>query len=144
MTPAPCIITFGSPEYRSMCRLRNEVLRKPIGLRLTETEIARDENDILLACMENREVIACCILTKINSETVQLRQMAVASDYQLRGIGRELFRFAEKTAKENHYSVLRMHARKTATGFYEKSGYAIIGTEFTEVGIPHFEMEKKI
>jgi len=37
-----------------------------------------------------------------------------------------------------------MHARKTAIGFYEKSGYSVIGDEFTEVGIPHFEMVKKI
>ena len=127
-----------------MCRLRDEVLRKPIGLRLTEAEIARDKNDILLVLKENEDVIACCILTEINSDTVQLRQMAVIPNYQQKGLGKELLLFAEKTARENQYSVIRMHARKTALGFYEKSGYTVIGEEFTEVGIPHFEMVKKI
>ena len=136
------VIAFGSQEHRSMCQLRDEALRKPIGLRLTETEILRDKNDILLACIENGEAVACCVLTKINADTVQLRQMAVASNYQQKGLGGELLRFAEKTAKENHYSVIRMHARKTAVGFYEKNGYTVVGNEFTEVGIPHFEMVK--
>ena len=140
----PRIITYGSPEYRSMCKLRDEVLRKPIGLRLTETEISRDKNDTLLVCMENGEVIACCILSQINSDTIQLRQMAVAPSYQRKGLGKKLLLFAEKTAKENQYSVIRMHARKTAVGFYEKSGYVITGEEFTEVGIPHFEMAKRL
>ena len=138
------VITYGSVEYQSMCRLRDEVLRKPIGLRLTENETARDENDILLVCMENGEVIACCILTEINHEKVQLRQMAVASAYQQQGLGKELLQFAETTAKERQYSVIRMHARKTATGFYQRSGYAVSGDEFTEVGIPHYEMEKSL
>ena len=139
---SPCIINFGSPEYHSMCNLRDEVLRKPIGLRLTEAEISRDKNDILIVCMANGEAIACCILTKINTDTVQLRQMAVAPAYQQKGLGKELLRFAEKTAMENHYSIIRMHARKTAIGFYEKSGYIVTGEEFTEVGIPHVEMTK--
>ena len=139
-----CRILWGSSEYHSMCRLRDEVLRKPIGLRLTDAEISRDKNDILLVCMENGEAIACCILTEINSDTVQLRQMAVSPVYQQKGLGKKLLLFAEKTARENCYSVIRMHARKTAVGFYEKSGYTVIGKEFTEVGIPHFEMMREI
>ena len=147
--PSPCTFSpftleHGSSEYLSMCRLRDKTLRKPIGLRLTEAEMSRDKNDILLAFMENGEVIACCILSEINQETVQLRQMAVEPDYQYKGIGKELILFAEKTAKENQYTIIRMHARKTALGFYEKCGYTVIGEEFTEVGIPHFEMVKEI
>jgi len=140
----PYIITHASPEYRSMCSLRDEVLRKPIGLRLTEAEISRDIDDTLIVCMENGEAIACCILTENKFDTVQLRQMAVAPAYQKKNLGRELLLFAETIAKENHYSIIRMHARKTATGFYEKNGYAVVGEEFVEVGIPHFEMVKKI
>jgi predicted GNAT family N-acyltransferase len=94
--------------------------------------------------MENEEAIACCILTEKNRDTLQLRQMAVAPSSQYKGLGRELLQFAEKIAKEKNYSIVMMHARETATGFYEKCGYAIVGEEFSEVGIPHFEMMKKI
>jgi len=140
----PSVIVYGSPEYGAMCKLRDDVLRKPIGLRLTEAETLRDINDILIVCMENDEAVACCILTKNNSDAVQLRQMAVAPSYQKKSLGREILQFAEKIAKENHYSIIRMHARKTAMDFYEKNGYTVVGKEFIEVGIPHFEMMKKI
>jgi len=139
-----CRIIFGSSAHHSMCRLRNEVLRKPIGLQLTEKEISRDKNDILLVCMENEEAIACCILTEINSDTVQLRQMAVSPAIQQKGFGTELLRFAEKTALENRFSNICMHARKTATGFYKKNGYNVVSEEFTEVGIPHYKMAKRV
>ena len=142
--PAPRTIFYGSPEYLAMCKLRDEVLRKPIGLRLTEEETSRDINDILIACIDNGEAFACCILTGNNSDTIQLRQMAVSPAFQKKGLGKEILLFAEKIAKEKHYSILRMHARKVAKGFYEKSGYVVIGAEFTEVGIPHFEMMKKL
>ena len=33
---------------------------------------------------------------------------------------------------------------KTATGFYEKLGYAVIGDEFIEVTLPHVVMEKNL
>ena len=32
----------------------------------------------------------------------------------------------------------------TAVGFYEKLGYASVGREFMEVGLPHIRMEKHI
>jgi len=142
--PLPLTINYGSSEYLAMCKLRDEILRKPIGLRLTEEETLRDKDDILIVCMKEDEAIACCILTENDRDTVQLRQMAVSPVCQKTGIGKELLQYAEKIAKENHYSCIRMHARKTATGFYEKCGYIIVGEEFAEVGIPHYEMIKKI
>ena len=140
----PCTISYGSPKYQAMCKLRDEVLRIPIGLRLTFAETARDINDILIVYFENSEAIACCILTENSPDTVQLRQMAVAPSHQKKGLGKEVIMFAENIAKGKHYSIMRMHARKTATGFYEKNGYTVIGEEFIEAGIPHFEMMKNI
>jgi len=136
------IIDYGGSDYLAMCKLRDEVLRIPIGLRLTEEEIQRDVNDILIAYIVNDEALACCILTENDSNTVQLRQMAVTQSYQQKGFGKEILLFAEQIAEEKNYSKIRMHARKTAIEFYKKSGYTVIGEEFSEVGIPHYEMEK--
>ena len=40
------------------------------------------------------------------------------------------------------YHVLMMHARVTATGFYEKFGYVKKDGQFIEITIPHVVMEK--
>ncbi len=136
------IIKYRSQEYESMCELRDDVLRKPIGLKLTEEETQKDSGDILFACMDHERVIGCCILTPLGSETGKLRQMAVSTQYQGQGIGRKVLHFAEQYAWEQGYKILVLHARKIAVGFYEKEGYKINGDEFIEVGIPHFKMNK--
>jgi GNAT superfamily N-acetyltransferase len=75
---------------------------------------------------------------------VRLRQMAVLNDLQGKGIGRALMSFAENLARDRGYKRLTMHARKNALGFYEKMGYRVAGSEFTEVTIPHYVMEKDL
>ena len=70
--------------------------------------------------------------------------MAVLNDLQGKGIGRAIMHFAENIARDRGYSILSMHARKNAIGFYEKMGYKVTGDEFTEVTIPHYVMEKKL
>ena len=70
--------------------------------------------------------------------------MAVVSGLQGKGIGKNILQFAENIARDRGYKKIIMHARKTATGFYEKLGYKITGPEFVEVTIPHYEMEKSL
>jgi predicted GNAT family N-acyltransferase len=52
--------------------------------------------------------------------------------------------FAENVARDRGYKVLHMHARKSAVGFYKKLGYEVVGDEFEEVTIPHYEMQKNL
>jgi predicted GNAT family N-acyltransferase len=52
--------------------------------------------------------------------------------------------FAENVARDRGYKKLSMHARKSAIGFYQKLGYEIVGEEFEEVTIPHYEMQKTL
>ncbi|MFN4285319.1 MAG: GNAT family N-acetyltransferase [Lacibacter sp.] len=137
-------ITYGSPEYRKMVQLRYEILRKPLGLEFTEEELAKEKNDILIAAFEDDQILGCCILTRIDAETVRLRQMAVQNNQQGKGIGASLMTMAENIARDRGYRKLIMHARKAAVGFYEKQGYRIEGDEFTEVSIPHYKMYKML
>lgn len=138
------IITHGTAEYEQMIELRMALLRRPLGLLFTTHQLASEKFDILIGAFDNTELIGCCVLTNCDPTTVQLKQMAVREDVQEKGIGRMIVAFAEKTAKEKGYSILMMHARTTAVGFYEKCGYEIKGEEFMEVGIPHRYMEKKL
>lgn len=136
------MIDYGSEEYKEMVELRYQLLRKPLGLSFTEEELEKEADDILLGCIEDDKLEACCLLTKEDEKTVRLRQMAVSAVLQGKGIGRSLMRFAENVALDAGYTKLAMHARKTATGFYEKLGYRVVGEEFNEVTIPHYTMEK--
>ena len=133
-----------SKEYKQMVDLRNEILRKPLGLTFEQKELEEEKDDVLMGAFEDDKLIGCCLLTKVDSAKVRLRQMAVPNNMQGKGMGRALMIFAENIARDMGYKVLLMHARKTAAGFYEKLGYNISGNEFEEVTIPHYVMEKNL
>ena len=138
------IIDHGSKEYDQMIELRKSVLRKPLGLTYSTEDLERDKNDLLIGAFEEDDILACCILTQKEPGTFQLRQMAVDQKMQRNGVGAAIMHFAENLAKDAGGKEVMMHARKTAMGFYEKLGYAEVGDEFSEVGIPHVEMKKNL
>lgn len=137
-------IDHGTNEYKQMVNLRNEILRKPLGLSFKKEELDREKEDILIGAFEEDKMLGCCLLTKENNENVRLRQMAVQNNLQGKGIGATMLNFAENVARDAGYKNMVMHARKTAIQFYEKLGYKVSGNEFEEITIPHYQMEKKL
>ena len=138
------IIDHGSPEYQQMVQLRYEILRKPLGLNFTPDELEKEKEEILIAAYEDEKMLGCCMLVKVSPTTVRLRQMAVLNNLQGKGIGRALMQFGENIARDRGFKKITMHARKTATGFYEKLGYEVTGEEFEEVNLPHYIMSKDL
>ena len=138
------IIDHGTKEYQQMVQLRMDILRKPLGLSFKAEELEKEKDEILIGAFEDEKMLGCCMLIKEGPQTVRLRQMAVLKNLQGKGIGRALMQFAENIARDRGFRKITMHARKSATGFYEKLGYQITGDEFEEVTIPHYIMEKAL
>ncbi|HEU0109872.1 MAG TPA: GNAT family N-acetyltransferase [Flavisolibacter sp.] len=138
------IIDHGTKEYEQMVKLRDDVLRKPLGLYFTEDELESEKQNLLMGAYEDEQMLGCCMLVEEEPQTVRLRQMAVLNDLQGKGIGKALMQFAENLARDRGYRRITMHARKNAIGFYEKMGYKKIGEEFEEITIPHYVMEKEL
>ena len=78
-----------------MVNLRNEILRKPLGLSFTEEELEGEKDDILMGAFEDDRLLGCCVLTPMDAGSVRLRQMAVPKNMQGKGIGKALMIFAE-------------------------------------------------
>jgi ribosomal protein S18 acetylase RimI-like enzyme len=138
------IIDHGSKEYKQMIKLRDDILRKPLGLGFDQAEIEGEKNNMLIGAFEDEDMLGCCMLVEEKPGTVRLRQMAVLNDLQGKGIGRALMNFAENIARDRGYEIISMHARKNAIGFYEKMGYKVASDEFIEITIPHYVMEKQL
>lgn len=138
------ILDHGTPEYQQMIKLRDDILRKPLGLSFDKEELDNEKDNLLMAAYEDDVMLGCCMLVEENPQTVRLRQMAVLNDLQGKGIGKALINFAENLARDRGYQKISMHARQNAIGFYEKMGYKKVGEEFKELTIPHYIMEKKL
>lgn len=138
------IIDYGSPEYMQMVKLRDIILRKPLGLGFTKEDLEQEKDNMFIGAFEEDRMLGCCMLVEEQPDIVRLRQMAVLNDLQGKGIGRALMNFAENLARDRGYKIVRMHARNNVIGFYEKVGYKVKGDSFIEVTIPHFVMEKEL
>ncbi|MBS1730022.1 MAG: GNAT family N-acetyltransferase [Bacteroidetes bacterium] len=138
------IIDYNSEQYKDMVDLRYQLLRKPLGLSLNEHDLQNEQHNIFIGYYDDGKLEGCCMLVPLDEETVQLRQMAVLSGLQGKGIGRTIIRFAENLARDKGFKKITMHARDMAVGFYQKQGYEKKGDVFTEVSIPHYTMEKMI
>ncbi len=138
------IIDYYSDDYRKELLLRDDVLRKPLGMSLYNDNLERDKEDIHIGAFVGEDLVGTLILTKLNDTDLKMRQVAVAVKMQSQKVGTQIVQYAESYAKSKGYENMVLNARKTAVSFYEKQGYSIISEEFLEINIPHYKMKKYI
>lgn len=71
-------------------------------------------------------------------------RMAVLKPWRGRGVGSFLLTTLISMAREAGFAETRLHAQTHALAFYRKHGYAPVGEEFMEAGIPHIEMRLRL
>lgn len=133
---------FDSATYKEALEIRDEVLRKPLGMSIFKDNLEGDRTDFHIGAFQNDQLVGCLILHPLPNGELKMRQVAVRSSLQTAGIGKAMVQFAESLAIEKNHDQMVLHARKVVVGFYQKLGYKTEGEEFTEVGIPHFRMFK--
>jgi predicted GNAT family N-acyltransferase len=132
--------------YQQEKILRLEVLLLPTG----RTEWwHRDSISEHIVALNDQQLVVGCVLLVLGDEerqknTAILCQMAVSEPYRSHGIGKRLVAECESTALEQGVARIYLHARLTATKFYENCGYKRQGEVFEEVGLPHVAMVKTL
>lgn len=138
------IADFGSRLQIQSISLRNDVLRKPLGLEFSSSDLLAENDQVHIVALRGREVIGCMLLVPLDNGWVKMRQVAVSPVYQGRGTGRRMVAFAEEWVVKNQKSHMVLHARESAVLFYQNLGYQTDGDMFYEVGIPHYKMFKDL
>jgi predicted GNAT family N-acyltransferase len=137
-------IHFGTSAYHTECALRHVVLRAPLGLSLHDEDLSQERDQLHFGLLDGGTLAACVIAVLLSPTEAKIRQMAVRPEHQGKGCGRRMIEELERYLIAKGISHISMHARMSAEGFYEKLGYLRTGDEFTEVGIPHVRMEKRV
>jgi len=75
---------FGTPAYDESIRLRDDVLRKPLGLVFYAEDLAKEYNQIHIGYYENDELIGCMLLQDYGDKIAKMRQVAVAETHQMK------------------------------------------------------------
>lgn len=69
-------------------------------------------------------------------------RMAVEGLYRGQGVGRAMLLALIREAEGRGMPLLVLNAQTTALGFYRRFGFAAVGDEFLDAGIPHFRMTR--
>lgn len=136
------ILEHGSADYLDTIALRDDILRRPLGLVFTPEQLGAEAGDIHLAAYLDDNLAACLVLVPLDNREVRMRQVAVRKDLQLKGVGRSLVEESERVVREHGFTLMVLNARLNVVPFYERLGYTPVGSEFLEVTIPHRRMEK--
>jgi dihydrofolate reductase/predicted GNAT family N-acyltransferase len=137
------IIDYGSDDYKKAVALREEILRKPLGLFFTKEELEMEKEHVHIAGFLGQEMCATAVLVP-DGEEMKMQRVALKASFQGKGIGSSLMRFCEEYAVKHGFKSIYCHARGTAIQFYQKNQYVLEGKPFDEDGIPHRKMRKTI
>jgi predicted GNAT family N-acyltransferase len=144
----PTILIFeaplGSDLYAQGLRLREAILRKPLGLTVTEEEFLDDAMRQHFCALSFGAVVGTVSLRPLDEATLHLKQMAVAEDQRRKRVGARLLAHAEVWAASGGFRLMVLHARIGAEGFYARLGYVADGETFEENTIPHIRMTKRL
>ena len=143
-------------EIKKITAFETIIVRHPVLRPGRPIESCHFDGDDLLSTshfglfLENQlasVISAFKIQNKLFSEEnqYQIRGMAVLSEFQKKGFGEALLEYCENEIRLKSGNLIWFNARKTAIGFYEKSGYEILGDQFEipDVG-PHYILYKAI
>lgn len=136
------IIEYKSPEFEQSLKLREDVLRKPLGLTYSAAELAAERDHVHVAGFLDKAIVVTAVLVP-EGEMYKMQRVAVRHDLQNEGIGSTLLAFCEQYAAAEGISTIYCHARDSAVQFYLYHGYSIEGDYFLEDTIPHVVMRKK-
>ncbi len=127
-------------KYHELCW---EVMRRPWNQPRGSERDARENDSWHRAVYAGNQLVGIGRLQLNSPSEAQIRFMAVAPEFQGRGIGRILIVALEEVAREQGVEVIRLDARESAVGFYLVLGYKVVGeSNFLFGEIKHYLMEK--
>ncbi len=132
-------------EWEQYYSLRYRILRQPWNQPRGSERNEGDEIGLHFALYEN-EILKAIARLDINDEkSAQVRFMAVETEIQRKGYGKQVMLAVESYCKSISISEIILHAREVAIPFYESLDYQLVEKShllFNE--IQHHLMSKKV
>ena len=136
-----------SEEFNKYYNLRYEVLRKPWGQPLGSERDEVEETFIhrMIVDENSGDALAVGRLQFNSTHEAQIRYMAVADEFQEKGLGSQIISALEDVARGKGIQWIILSARENALQFYKNNGYKIMEKTHMLFGeIQHWLMRKEL
>ncbi len=135
-------VTPSTIEYNNMIKLREDILRKPLGLQYTKLDLEEEKGCMNIAGYIGDQLVCTCAM-RFSPSKIQVIRVAVTERQQGKGLGTLIMDYCENYARECEAPLIFVHSRSLVRGFYSDRGYIPEGELFWSVGIPHIKMVKR-
>ena len=133
-----------SNNFNDCAYVRTKVFIEEQGF---DKEMEFDEIDgyaTHIALYRNGDLIGCGRLYEVDENIYRLGRIAILKEYRNEGFGRYLLGVMEKMARDKGARHLIIQGQVSAKGFYDKTGYKVIGDIELEEGVPSIYMRKNV
>jgi predicted GNAT family N-acyltransferase len=130
-------------EVAAALALRSRVFCGEQGVSFEADQDGRDPEATHIVAVDDGAVVGTCRLL-FRGQVARLGRLAVERDRRGDGIAAAILREADKVAEQAGAESIALHAQTYALALYENAGYREHGPTFTEEGIEHVAMEKRL
>ena len=131
-------------ELAAIKGIRTTVFQQEQGVSADLEFDGLDEGASHLLAYLNGKAVGTARIREIDGDTAKIERLAVLSSARKLGVGKGLMRSALNTILEQNKSLAIVHAQEHIADLYQQLGFAIVGERFTEAGIPHVKMVKRL
>lgn len=130
-------------DLETVLAIRRTVFIEEQGVSVEDEVDGKDPQAIHLLATSNGAPVGTARLL-LSGETGKIGRVAVLKEARGAGIGKALVLFAVEELARRGAARAKLGAQTHAVGFYEALGFAAVGPEFIDAGIPHREMVREL
>ena len=140
--PAASLAT--AADWPEVAALRTRVFVDEQGV---PPEIEQDDRDATAVHVLSRDPSGRVVATGrllVAGDRATIGRMAADASVRGRGHGAAVLAELHRQAVLRGFPEAELHAQVSARGFYERAGYTAVGGEYTEAGIVHVTMRRRL
>ncbi len=144
MTRRPAAVVATAADWPEVVALRTRVFVDEQGVPPEVEQDAADATAVHAVSRDDRgRVVATGRLLERDGRAV-IGRMAVDAGARGGGYGAAVLAELHRQAVLRGFPEAELHAQVPARGFYERAGYTAVGGEYTEAGIVHVTMRRRL
>jgi len=131
-------------ELKGAFEVRRRVFVEEQGV---AEELDLDGNDgeaLHMVVKDGAEVVGTARVRFLDVKQAKIERMAVLDGFRRMGIGRGIISFLVRELRKNQVEQVVLHAQYEVVPFYKSCGFEETGLPFSEAGIKHIGMQRRI
>jgi predicted GNAT family N-acyltransferase len=131
-------------ELKGAFEVRRRVFVEEQGV---AEELDLDGNDgkaLHMVVKDGAEVVGTARVRFLNAKQAKLERMAVLDGFRRKGIGSGITAFLIEELSNRQVDQVVLHAQYRGIAFYRSCGFEETGLTFTEAGLKHIKMQRRL